>query len=57
MGAQFLISNVVPGSAGAARTQVKDGGSSSLSGAAGAAVVNRMVRVPDGSALFIYGDS
>lgn len=57
MGAKFLISNVVPGNPGAARTQVKESGSDSLSGAAGAAVTNRMVRVPDGSALFLYGDS
>jgi hypothetical protein len=57
MGAKCLLTNVVPNSPGDARTQVKDSGSDSLSGAAGAAVTNRMVRVPDGSALFIYGDS
>ena len=40
MGALFLLSNVVPGDPGAARTQVKEGGSDSLSGAAGAAVTD-----------------
>lgn len=57
MGAKFLISNVVPGSPGEARTQAKDTGSDSLLAAAGAAVVNSSVRIPAGSALFLYGDS
>ncbi len=57
MGAKFLLSNAVPASPGSARTLVKDSGSGTLFDAAATILIDRLARIPDRSALFLYGDS